>query len=233
MTSKYFIDTNIQLSEYQLNQFAKFRDLILEYNKVMDITNITEEDQMYIKHFLDSILLNKSEIDLDGKKIIDIGTGGGFPGIPLKIVYPNSSFTLMDSLNKRINFLHDVVDVMEFDGVEPIHARAEELARKEGYREEYDIATSRAVADLRTLAEYCMAFVKPGGYFIAMKGPNYKEELENSRNAIDTMGGKLEKVVSYDLPEGNGERNLIIIKKVRPTPKKYPRGQGKPKNKPL
>lgn len=233
MTSKYFIDTNIQLTQYQLDQFAKFRDLILEYNKVMDITNIVEEDQMYIKHFLDSILLNKSQIELDNKKIIDIGTGGGFPGIPLKIAYPNSTYTLMDSLNKRIKFLHDVVEQMGFDGVQPIHARAEELARNENYREKYDIATSRAVADLRTLTEYCMGFVKPGGYFIAMKGPNFKEELDKSKHAIDTMGGKVEKIVSYDLPDGNGQRNLIIIKKVRPTPKKYPRGQGKPKNKPL
>lgn len=233
MLKKIFSKQNIDITDKQEKDFIDYRKYIIEYNKIMDITNITEEEEMYIKHFLDSALISKSMINLDGKSIIDIGTGGGFPGIPLKIMHPNISLTLMDSLNKRIRFLEDVTTRLNLDNTISIHARAEELARNKKYRESYDIATSRAVANLSTLVEYCLAFVKVGGYFIAMKGPNYQEELDSANNAINTMGGKIKEVIEYELPNNLGSRSLIIVKKIKSTPPKYPRGQGKPKNNPL
>lgn len=233
MLKKIFSKQNIDITDKQEKDFIDYRKYIIEYNKIMDITNITEEEEMYIKHFLDSVLISKSKINLYGKSIIDIGTGGGFPGIPLKIMHPSISLTLMDSLNKRIRFLEDVTTRLNLDNTISIHARAEELARNKKYRESYDIATSRAVANLSTLVEYCLAFVKVGGYFIAMKGPNYQDELDSANNAINTMGGKIEEVIEYELPNNLGSRSLIIVKKIKSTPPKYPRGQGKPKNNPL
>lgn len=228
-----FEEYDFRLNEEELVKFSVYRDMILEYNKIMDITNIIEEREMYIKHFLDSLLLEKSGIKINDKKIIDIGTGGGFPGIPLKIHYPGIKLTLLDSLNKRIKFLTDVVEKLKLSDTVAIHARAEEYAKKRDYREKYDIATSRAVAELRTLIEYSLAYVKVGGYFIAMKGPHYQEELNIAGNAINIMGGKVEGIIKYDLPDNLGNRTLIVIKKIKSTPFKYPRGQGKPKNNPL
>ena len=233
MQTNLFTEVGITLDDNQMQGFAKYRSLILEYNKVMDITNITDEKDMYIKHFIDSLYINKSGLLSSTTNIIDIGTGGGFPGIPLKILFPHLKVTLLDSLRKRVGFLTDVIEEMKLDNTTAIHGRAEELARNPSYREVYDLATSRAVAPLNTLIEYSMAFVKVGGYFIAMKGPNYEEELELSRKAIDIMGGKIIEVINYSLPDCYGERSLIIIKKIKPTPRKYPRGQGKPKKQPL
>lgn len=233
MLTNIFEANNIAISQKTKDAFENYRQLILEYNKIMDITNITEQEEMYVKHFLDSLLIEKSEVNLDNIKLIDIGTGGGFPGIPLKLAHPTINLTLLDSLKKRITFLTEVIDKLELSDSIAIHARAEEFARDNQYREQYDIATSRAVAELRTLVEYCLGYVKLGGYFIAMKGPNYSDELDAALNAIKVMGGKLENVVEYDLPNDYGQRSLIVIKKVKNTPKKYPRGQGKPKSKPL
>lgn len=233
MHNNLFEKYQVQVNDVQLEQFSKYRELILEYNKVMDITNITEYEEMYIKHFIDSIYIDKTELEIDGKSIIDVGTGGGFPGIPLKFMYPTTSIALMDSLNKRIKFLQAVIDTLNLDDIEALHARAEELARDKHYREKFDIAVSRAVAELRTLTEYCLGFVRVGGYFIAMKGPNFQEELDNSLNAIKELGGNVEKTITYSLPDESGERSIILIKKIKPTPSKYPRGQGKPRSKPL
>ena len=233
MHNNLFEKYQVQVNDVQLEQFSKYRELILEYNKVMDITNITEYEEMYIKHFIDSIYIDKTELEIDGKSIIDVGTGGGFPGIPLKFMYPTTSIALMDSLNKRIKFLQAVIDTLNLDDIEALHARAEELARDKHYREKFDIADSRAVAELRTLTEYCLGFVRVGGYFIAMKGPNFQEELDNSLNAIKELGGNVEKTITYSLPDESGERSIILIKKIKPTPSKYPRGQGKPRSKPL
>lgn len=233
MNKDIFIQHGIDITPNQLQLFDKYRNLILEYNKVMDITNITDEEGMYIKHFLDSVLIKNSNINFNNVKLIDIGTGGGFPGIPLKIIYPSVNITLLDSLNKRVNFLNNVVKELDLRDVETIHGRAEEFARKDSYREVYDIAVSRAVAQLSTLIEYCLAYVKVGGYFISMKGPNYKEELKQAGNSLKVMGGKVTEIIEYSLPNNNGDRTIIVIKKICSTPKKYPRGQGKPRNMPL
>lgn len=228
-----FANSGFKLSKEQESKFSSYYRLISEWNERTDITNIVEEKDVYIKHFLDSLLLHKSSLIKNESKLIDIGTGGGFPGIPLKLLDESLEVTLLDSLNKRIKFLNCVVEDLNLNKVYPIHARAEEYARDKDYREQYDIATSRAVADMRTLVEYCLAYVKLGGYFIAMKGPNFKEEVESAKNAIDIMGGRLENIITYSLPEAYGDRSLIIIKKIKRTPGKYPRGQGKPRNNPL
>ncbi len=228
-----FANSGFKLSKEQESKFSSYYRLISEWNERTDITNIVEEKDVYIKHFLDSLLLHKSSLIKNESKLIDIGTGGGFPGIPLKLLDESLEVTLLDSLNKRIKFLNCVVEDLNLNKVYPIHARAEEYARDKDYREQYDIATSRAVADMRTLVEYCLAYVKPGGYFIAMKGPNFKEEVESAKNAIDIMGGRLENIITYSLPEAYGDRSLIIIKKIKRTPGRYPRGQGKPRSNPL
>lgn len=228
-----FINEGYELNDKQIEKFETFYNLLQEWNYKIDITKIVDEDEVYIKHFLDSLLITKSGVIEKNQKIIDIGTGGGFPGIPLKIYNDTLSFTLLDSLKKRINFLDIVTSELNLSNLENLHGRAEEIARKEEYREKYDIATSRAVANLQTLLEYCLPFVKVGGYFIAMKGPNYKEELKESKGAINILGGVLDQVIEYELPLSLGQRSLIIIKKVKATPHRFPRSGGKPKSKPL
>lgn len=231
--NKLFIDEGYNLSSKQQEKFEDFYTLLEEWNYKIDITKIVEPEEVYIKHFLDSLLITKSGVIEKNQTIIDIGTGGGFPGIPLKLLNNSLSFVLLDSLKKRINFLDVVVEKLGLNDVVPLHARAEEIARKEGIRESFDISTSRAVAPMQTLLEYCLPFVKVGGYFIAMKGPNYKEELKLSKAAIKMLGGHLDNVIEYELPNNLGSRSLIIIKKIKSTPNRYPRAGGKPKSKPL
>lgn len=228
-----FINEGYELDDKAIEKFDKFYNLLQEWNYKIDITKIVDEEEVYIKHFLDSLLITKSGVIEKNQKIIDIGTGGGFPGIPLKIYNDSLSFTLLDSLKKRINFLDIVTEDLKLENVENLHGRAEEIARKEDYRENYDVATSRAVANLQTLLEYCLPFVKVGGYFIAMKGPNFKEELKDSKGAIKILGGVLDKVIEYELPLSLGQRSLIIIKKIKATPHRFPRSGGKPRTKPL
>ena len=228
-----FINEGYKLNNKQIDNFQKFYTLLQEWNYKIDITKIVDEDEVYIKHFLDSLLITKSGVIEKNQKIIDVGTGGGFPGIPLKIYNDSLSFTLLDSLKKRINFLDIVKEDLKLENIENLHGRAEEIARKEEYREKYDVATSRAVANLQTLLEYCLPFVKVGGYFIAMKGPNFKEELKDSKGAIKILGGVLDKVIEYELPLSLGQRSLIVIKKIKATPHRFPRSGGKPRTKPL
>lgn len=228
-----FSSQGYDLTDLQWEQFDSFYKLLEEWNFKIDITKIIEEDEVYIKHFLDSLLLTKCGYIEKNQTIIDIGTGGGFPGIPLKILNDSFSFVLLDSLKKRINFLDLVVEQLNLDDVVPLHGRAEEIARKEGMRESFDIATSRAVAPMQTLLEYCLPFVKVGGYFVAMKGPNYKDELTAAKGAIKLLGGHLDKVLEYELPLEMGSRTLIVIKKIQATPHRFPRSGGKPKSKPL
>ncbi|NMW86049.1 16S rRNA (guanine(527)-N(7))-methyltransferase RsmG [Peptoniphilus sp. AGMB00490] len=223
---------NYDLSTDNIDKFEKYKELILKYNEHTNLTRITEEDEFNVKHFLDSLSLFKTK-KFDGeKKIIDIGTGAGFPGIPLKLYNEQIDIILLDSLRKRIDFLNDVIEELNLEKIKAIHARAEEIARTEEYREQFDIAVSRAVANLATLTEYAMGFVKVGGYFISQKGPEYKEELEDAKRAIELMGGIVENVIYTPLPM-DIDHYIIVIKKVKKTDKKYPRGGGKPRKAPL
>lgn len=220
------------LDTKNIDKFEKYKELILEYNKHTNLTRITEDDEFNVKHFLDSLSLFKTDLFVKDKKIIDIGTGAGFPGLPLKLYNEDLNITLLDSLRKRIDFLDGVIEELGLKKIRAIHARAEEIARDPNYRESYDIAVSRAVANLSTLTEYSMAFVKVGGYFISQKGPEYKEELKSAKRAIELMGGEVKDVIHTPLPN-DIDHYIIVIKKVKATDKKYPRGGGKPRKSPL
>lgn len=224
---------DMELSEKQKSQFSCFKELIQDWNEKINLTAITEDKEMDIKHFLDSISIFKAGKIDDGKSIIDIGTGGGFPGIPIKIMEPRCEVVLFDSLKKRLKVLDDVIDKLELKGIKTVHGRAEESSRTEEFREAYDVATSRAVANLATLCEYCLPFVKVGGYFISMKGPDLEQELKDARNAIKLLGGEVEEIIEVKLPSSDIVHNLLVIKKINHTSTKYPRGGGKPKKKPL
>lgn len=228
---KIFLENiNIDLTEKQIDDFYKYMQGILEWNTKINLTAITEEKMFIVKHFVDSLTINKYIKDF--KNLIDIGTGAGFPGIPLKIVNKDMKITVIDSINKKLNVIRDLADKIKFDDLEIIHARAEELAQNKQYRETYDVATTRAVSNLSTIVEYMLPFVKVGGFAICMKGPNFKEELDDAKKAIEVLGGKIEKIDSLNV--GNDlERNIIIIKKVKNTPNKYPRGQSKPLREPI
>lgn len=235
---------NIELSTQQLCQLEQYYDLLMEWNAVMNLTAITDYEEVLTKHFLDSLSFVKafpsekqpfSEAKKisDGKKLLDLGTGAGFPGIPIKIAFPEMEVLLVDSLNKRIQFLNEVIEKLSLTGIQALHARAEELGRKKEYREQYDYCVSRAVARLASLSEYCLPFVKKEGYFISYKSGKAAEECKEAAYAVGMLGARLENTVTFQLPESNIERSLVIIKKVKNTPKEYPRGGGKPGKKPL
>lgn len=223
--------TNITLSDIQKQQFQKYYELLIEWNNKMNLTAITEENEVAIKHFYDSLTLLMNVNVPKGAKVIDVGTGAGFPGIPLKIVRPDIKLTLLDSLNKRLIFLNEVCSSLGIDA-EIIHKRAEEGGRDKNLRDKFDIATSRAVANMNTLSEYCMPYVKVGGKFVAMKGKNGTAELEKGIEALKILCGEKERVAEFSLPTGD-ERTIIVINKKFPTPKQYPRQSGKIKSKPL
>ena len=226
-------ELGIELNEKKIEQFRLYKELLQEWNEKINITAITNDVEVDIKHFLDSITIFKTQKITKGKSIIDIGTGGGFPGVPIKIMEDGTDVTLFDSLNKRLIFLNEVISKLGLENIRTIHGRAEEYGIKEEYRESFDIATSRAVASLNILSEYCLPFVKVGGYFIAMKGPEVEEEIKGSENAIKVLGGKIEDKIDVKLPSSDITHNLLIIKKISHTPTKYPRGGGKPKKNPL
>ncbi|AFS79911.1 16S rRNA methyltransferase GidB [Gottschalkia acidurici 9a] len=226
-------ELGIELNEKKIEQFRLYKELLQEWNEKINITAITDDVEVDIKHFLDSITIFKTQKIIKGKSIIDIGTGGGFPGVPIKIMEDGTDVTLFDSLNKRLIFLNEVISKLGLENIRTIHGRAEEYGIKEEYRESFDIATSRAVASLNILSEYCLPFVKVGGYFIAMKGPEVEEEIKGSENAIKLLGGKIEDKIDIKLPSSDITHNLLIIKKISHTPTKYPRGGGKPKKNPL
>lgn len=221
----------IELSLDEIEKLYKFMYLLLEWNEKINLTAITEPEDIILKHFVDSITIRKyikSE-----NKVLDMGTGAGFPGIPLKIISSDTYFTLLDSLNKRIIFLNEVCDKLKLDKIENIHSRAEELAKNKKYREQYDVVTSRAVARLASLVEYMLPFVKVGGRCICMKGSNVDEELIEAKKAINVLGGEIEKVDKFLLPNSDIERNIVIIKKIKNTSCKYPRKPGTATKQPI
>ena len=226
-------ENGIDVTSAQAAQLNKFYDMVVEKNKVMNLTAITEYDEFVLKHFVDSLSLVKTGIDISGKKIIDVGTGAGFPGIPLKIVYPDTDIVLMDSLNKRLVFLNEVIAELGLNKICTVHGRAEELGVNPSYREQFDFCVSRAVARLATLCEYCIPFVKKGGCFISYKSGNVEEELTEAKKAIKLLGGESKDTVMFNLAGEEIGRSFVIIKKVDNTPKKYPRQAGKPSKEPL
>ena len=224
-------DFNIKINDEQIKKFMNYMNLLLEWNEKINLTAITQPEEVKLKHFVDSLTVLKYINDDD--KVIDIGTGAGFPGIPLKIMNENTKITLLDSLNKRINFLNIVIETLNLRNIQAIHGRAEEIARNKLYREKYDVAVSRAVANLSTLTEYMLPFVKVGGKCICMKGANVNEELERAQNAIKELGGEIKRVDNFYLSDNDNERNIIVIKKVKETNPKYPRKAGTPSKEPL
>ena len=222
---------SIELSEQQFEQFRIYYEMLVEKNKVMNLTAITEWEEVLEKHFLDSISLIRAINLRENLSVMDMGTGAGFPGIPLKIVFPNLKVTLADSLNKRVLFLQEVIDTLKLDGIEAVHGRAEDLARDNNYREKYDLCVSRAVANLSTLSEYCLPFVKIGGRFVSYKSGACEEEVTASKSAVFLLGGKTKDIVKFEL--GESGRAFIVIEKVNGTPKIYPRKAGTPSKKPL
>ena len=221
----------INISEYNLEKFYSYMNLLIEWNKKINLTAIIDEEEIILKHFIDSLTVNS--YITEKTKVIDIGTGAGFPGIPLKIQNPDTEMVLVDSLNKRINFLEEVCKKLDLKNITCIHSRVEELASISIHREKYDIVTSRAVARLNTLLEYMLPFVKIGGKCICMKGSNVLDEIEEAKKAIDILGGKIEKIDNMVLPNSDIQRNIIVIKKVKDTPKHYPRKAGTPSKKPI
>ena len=216
------------LSEELIHKFYKYMNLLIEWNEKINLTTIIEPKEIIEKHFLDSITVLPYIKQNDS--IIDVGTGAGFPGIPIKIMKNDITVTLLDSLQKRVNFLNEVINQLKLANIESIHSRAEDYASKK--REKYDVAVSRAVANMSTLSEYLLPFVKNGGCAIFMKGPNIQEELEESKKAIKLLGGKIEKIDNFALSNGN-ERNIIIISKIQETPARFPRKAGKPAKEPI
>lgn len=223
----------ITLSDKQKQQFDSFYELLVEWNKVMNLTGITEYEEVNEKHFVDSLSIIKA-IDLnDVDNLIDIGTGAGFPGIPLKIAFPHLKVVLLDSLNKRIKFLNTVIEELGLDNIETIHGRAEDFAKQAEYREQFDLCVSRAVANLSTLSEYCMPYIHTGGMFIPYKSGEIEEEVAGAKKAVHVLGGKIEEVVKFQLPGTEIGRSFVKIKKYQNTPKKYPRKAGLPAKEPI
>ena len=223
----------ISLNEEQKQQFIAFYEYLVEKNKVMNLTGITEFQEVLVKHFLDSLACVKA---VDMKKVttvMDIGTGAGFPGVPLKIAFPHLEACLLDSLKKRVNFLEETFTLLKLQNITAIHGRAEEFAKNKSYRETYDLCVSRAVSNLATLSEYCLPYVKVGGKFISYKSGTVQEEAEQAEKAVRILGGKIQDVVYFNLPDSEIQRSLVVIEKIKPTPGKYPRKAGTPLKEPL
>ncbi len=220
-------------SDLQCEQLNNFHKILCEWNEFMNLTGITEYNEVVIKHFVDSLAVNCVYSFKKTDCVVDIGTGAGFPGIPLKIMYPDTRFTLLDSLNKRIKFLDEVIRINSLDGIETLHGRAEDYARDKNYREAFDVCVSRAVANLSTLSEYCLPYVKVGGVFISYKAGQLDEELKASERAIKLLGGEIKEIHKLTLPDTDIDRTFVVIKKTAATSKKYPRKAGLPSKEPL
>ncbi len=222
---------DINITDMQIKKFFSYMNLLIEWNQKINLTTIVAPKEIIIKHFVDCGTILKYL--KDGENIIDIGTGAGFPGIPVKILNENLNVTLVDSLNKRINFLNEVCKTLNLNNVELVHSRAEDLAKNKEYREKFDKTVSRAVANLSTLAEYDLPFIKNGGQMVAMKGFEIDEELKNAEKAINILGGKVKEVNKFNLIDTDNKRSIVVIDKIKATPKQYPRKAGKPLKEPI
>ncbi|CDE90263.1 MAG: 16S rRNA (guanine(527)-N(7))-methyltransferase RsmG [Clostridia bacterium] len=222
---------DIKFTEEQLNQFYKYMNLLLEWNEKINLTAITDPNEVILKHFIDSLTINK--YIKENSTLADVGTGAGFPGIPLKILRPDLKITLVDSLNKRINFLNEVINKLNLVNIETVHSRIEDFGKDKKYRESFDFVTARAVANLAVLSEYLLPIAKVGGQCVCMKGSSVEEELSNGKNAIKVLGGKIKNIDEFVLPDSDMSRNVIIIDKIKNTPNKYPRKAGIPVKEPL
>lgn len=220
----------IELDENKIQKFFKYKDLLIETNKYMNLTSIVDDKDVVLKHFIDSLTINK--YIKEGCSLIDVGTGAGFPGVPIKIIRSDVNVVLLDSLNKRLNFLNTVIKELNLENIRTVHGRAEDVAHDNNYRERFDYVTARAVANLSTLSELCIPFLKIGGIFICMKA-NIDDELEKAKKAISLLGGEIISIDKFTLPETDIERNIILIKKTKTTPEKYPRKAGMPSKQPI
>ena len=223
----------IKITDVQCDKLYRFYEMVIEKNKVMNLTAITDYEEFVIKHFVDSLMIAKVMDMTVPMTVLDIGTGAGFPGVPIKIVYPETEVLLLDSLNKRLNFLNEVIAELDLKGITTIHSRAEELQAKGEYRENFDLCVSRAVSALPTLSEYCLPYVKLGGKFVAYKATGADEEIETSKTAIRVLGGEIKETAHFTIKYTDYTRVLISIEKTKNTPKKYPRSGGKPNKNPL
>ena len=226
-------EMGIVLDGEQRQQFVDFYEYLVEKNKVMNLTGITEFQEVLVKHFLDSLACVKAVDIKKVKRMMDVGTGAGFPGVPLKIAFPHLEACLLDSLKKRVNFLEETFTLLKLTDITAIHGRAEEFAKNKAYRESFDLCVSRAVSNLATLSEYCLPYVKPGGSFISYKSGTVQEEVEQAEKAVKILGGKIREVVYFRLPDSEIQRSLVVIEKVKATPGKYPRKAGTPLKEPL
>ena len=227
------LNEGISFDKIKYDRFIKYKDIIKEWNQKINITSITVDKEIIEKHFIDSIKLYNFSPLVSAKRIIDIGTGGGFPGIPLKIISDEKDVVLLDSLNKRIKFLDEVIKSLNLTNIYTIHGRAEDFAHNVKYREKFDIAVSRAVANMTTLSELCIPYVKVNGYFVAMKGPSVEEEIIDAKNALSILGGKIEDIIKIKIEDSDLKHNLVIVKKIKNTPPIYPRQAGTASKNPL
>mgnify|MGYP000882658205 FL=1 len=224
-----------KLSSKQKEQFATYYNKLIEFNKKVNLTRITDKNEVYLKHFFDSItpLLEFSDLFKGEKSLCDVGAGAGFPSLPIKILCPDLSITIVDSLGKRLKFLDELVSDLSLDKVTLVHSRAEDAGQNKNLREKFDLVTGRAVARMSVLSEYCLPLAKVDGYLVALKGPKAQDELAEAKNAIEVLGGSVKEVKELTFPDTDDERTLIVVKKVKATPKKYPRQAGTPNRKPL
>lgn len=233
MLSEYLKKINIEPTQEITDKFQKFKELLLEWNEKMNLTSITDEKEIEIKHFIDSLTIFETKKITPEMKIIDIGCGAGFPSFPMKFSLDSLDITMLDSLNKRITFQNEVINELNLKKIQSVHCRGEDGGQNPLFREKYDIACARAVANLSSLIELCVPFVKVGGYFIALKGSDVSEEIQNCKNALGCLGCEIEDVINLRLPEYEHERNIVVIKKIKPTDKRFPRKAPKPIKQPL
>lgn len=233
LINKACTNAGLSFDEDKYNKFIKYKELIKEWNEKINLTAIVEDEEIIKKHFIDSIKVFKFSPFKNCRRIIDVGTGAGLPGIPIKIINPDIEVVLLDSLNKRVNFLNEVISSLGFKGITAVHGRAEDFARDKNYREKFDAAVSRAVANMAVLSELCIPYVKLNGYFIALKGPAVEEEIKEGSRAVTTLGGILEKVINVNIEGTDLKHNLVAVKKIKETSKVYPRKAGTASKRPI